>query len=124
MQCPTTAVFDVMPNPKRMLKVGRRLRLFGDGFQKRDEMFGRTVWRIPVMDGEFVVEEKFGVTVCIAGGISIDRKSRGKAFIQVPGIGRRSNVPNQPQLGKGLTRVTNAGEDTIHIERLGQVRAY
>lgn len=60
MTCPTTAAFDALPQAKRRQKVGRSLRLFGDGFQRRDEMYGRKVWRIPVMEGEFVVEDLFG----------------------------------------------------------------
>ena len=68
MTCPTTAVFDALPKAKRRLKVGRSLRLFGDGFQKRDLLYGRRVWRIPVMEGEFIVEETFGVVKAVAGG--------------------------------------------------------
>jgi len=68
MTCPTTAAFDAMPDAKRKLKVGRSLRLFGDGFQKRDEISGRRVWRIPVMEGEFVVEDTFGAKRAVAGG--------------------------------------------------------
>ncbi|UCB61386.1 MAG: hypothetical protein JSW72_04885, partial [Candidatus Bathyarchaeota archaeon] len=45
MTCPTTTALDALPKAKRRLKVGRSLRLFGDGFQKRDEMYGRKVWR-------------------------------------------------------------------------------
>jgi len=68
MTCPTTAAFDALPDAKRRLKVGRSLRLFGDGFQKRDTLAGRKVWRIPVMEGEFVVEDRFGAVKAIAGG--------------------------------------------------------
>jgi len=68
MTCPTTAAFDGLPKAARRLKVGRSLRLFGDGFQKRDEINGRRVWRIPVMEGEFIVEDSFGVMKGIAGG--------------------------------------------------------
>jgi len=68
MTCPTTAAFDALPDAKRRLKIGRSLRLFGDGFQKRDEIAGRRVWRIPVMEGEFIVEESFGAGRSIAGG--------------------------------------------------------
>jgi len=78
MTCPTTAAFDALPEAKRRLKVGRSLRLFGDGFQKRDEMGGRRVWRIPVMEGEFIVEDRFGATEAIAGGnLLIMAESRG-----------------------------------------------
>ena len=68
MTCPTTAAFDALPKAKRRLKVGRSLRLFGDGFQRRDEVGEREVWRIPVMEGEFVVEDRFGTIKAVAGG--------------------------------------------------------
>ncbi len=68
MTCPTTAAFDALPEAKRRMKVGRSLRYFGDGFQKRDTMFERRVWRIPVMEGEFIVEDRFGVVNAIGGG--------------------------------------------------------
>jgi formylmethanofuran--tetrahydromethanopterin N-formyltransferase len=66
--CPTTAAFDALPEAKRRLKVGRSLRLFGDGFQKRDSVADRKVWRIPIMEGEFMVEDSFGAARAIAGG--------------------------------------------------------
>ena len=68
MTCPTTAVFNALHRTARKLEVGRSLRFFGDGFQKRDEMYGRKVWRIPVMEGEFIVENSFGVKRGVAGG--------------------------------------------------------
>jgi formylmethanofuran--tetrahydromethanopterin N-formyltransferase len=68
MTCPTTAAFDALPEAKRRLKVGRSLRLFGDGFQRHDTFAERKVWRIPVMEGEFMVEDKFGAIKAIAGG--------------------------------------------------------
>jgi len=68
MTCPTTAVFDALPKAKRRVKIGRSLRVFGDGFQKSDEITGRKVWRIPVMEGEFIIENDFGVMKAIAGG--------------------------------------------------------
>jgi formylmethanofuran--tetrahydromethanopterin N-formyltransferase len=68
MTCPTTAAFDALPDAKRRLKVGRSLRLFGDGFQKKDTFADRKVWRIPVMEGEFMVHDTFGAMKAIAGG--------------------------------------------------------
>ncbi len=68
MTCPTTAAFDAMPNAKRKLKVGRSIRYFGDGFQKKGIVGNRKVWKIPVMEGEFVVEDSFGAAEAIAGG--------------------------------------------------------
>jgi formylmethanofuran--tetrahydromethanopterin N-formyltransferase len=68
MTCPTTAVFDGLPSAARKLRVGRSLRFFGDGFQKKDYLGGRKVWHIPVMEGEFVVESSFGAAKAVAGG--------------------------------------------------------
>ncbi len=68
MTCPTTAAFDVLPNPVKKLKVGRSLSLFGDHYQTKDAFSNRTIWRIPVMEGEFLVEDRFGVKRGVAGG--------------------------------------------------------
>jgi len=68
LTCPTTAAFDGLPMAKKRIKIGRAIRLFGDGFQKKDKINDRIVWRIPVMEGEFIIEDKFGVKRAIAGG--------------------------------------------------------
>ena len=68
MTCPTASAFDALPSAKRKLKVGRSLRLFGDGFQKKALVGGRKVWKIPVMEGYFIVEDCFGATEAVAGG--------------------------------------------------------
>ena len=68
LTCPTTAAFDALPDTVRKLKIGLALRKFGDGFQKRDRLGGRSVWRIPVMEGEFIIEDRFGVKKGVAGG--------------------------------------------------------
>jgi len=82
MTCPTTAAFDMLPEAKRRLKVGRSLRFFGDGFQKRDTQYERTVWRIPVMEGEFVVEDRFGAMSAIGGGNFLIMAENQKAGLQ------------------------------------------
>jgi len=68
MTCPTTSAFDAMPNAKRRLKVGRSIRLFGDGFQRKVIVGNRKGWKIPVMEGNFFVEDSFGAAEAIAGG--------------------------------------------------------
>jgi len=68
MTCPTASAFDAIPNAKRKLKIGRSIRLFGDGFQRKGLVGNRKVWRIPVMEGEFIVEDTFGAIEAIAGG--------------------------------------------------------
>jgi formylmethanofuran--tetrahydromethanopterin N-formyltransferase len=69
MTCPTASAFNGLPDAKRKLKVGRSLRLFGDGFQRKGLVGNRKVWRIPVMEGDFIVEDTFGAAQAIAGGM-------------------------------------------------------
>jgi formylmethanofuran--tetrahydromethanopterin N-formyltransferase len=82
MTCPTTAAFDGLPKAKRRVKIGRSLRLFGDGFQKSDEVAGRKVWRIPVMEGEFIVEDDFGIMKAVASGNMIILAKDWKAALK------------------------------------------
>ncbi len=68
MTCATTAVFDGMPDAESRIDLGKHIRFFGDGFQK-SKLVGQTrYWRIPVMDGEFLVVESLGVGKGVAGG--------------------------------------------------------
>jgi formylmethanofuran--tetrahydromethanopterin N-formyltransferase len=67
MTCPTTACFNGLGSEKT-LKIGGTLRYFGDGFQSSKLLDERRFWRIPVMEGEFLVEEQFGVQKAVGGG--------------------------------------------------------
>ncbi|MEM2094569.1 MAG: formylmethanofuran--tetrahydromethanopterin N-formyltransferase, partial [Candidatus Bathyarchaeia archaeon] len=70
MTCPLTAAFNAQfETPSKLLRVGKSLSYFGDGFQSRDILGDRKIWRIPVMDGEFVVERRFAVRRGVAGGM-------------------------------------------------------
>lgn len=68
MTCPTTAVYDGLPEAEEKIPLGKHLRYFGDGFQKSKLLGERRYWRVPVMDGEFLVEESLGVAKGVAGG--------------------------------------------------------
>ena len=46
----------------------RPAAFFGDGYQASKVLDGRRYWRMPVMEGEFLVEERFGVVEGVAGG--------------------------------------------------------
>ena len=48
--------------------LGKNLRFFGDGYQLSKKLGQRRLWRIPVMDGEFVVDETTPMTKGIGGG--------------------------------------------------------
>ena len=68
LTCPTTALFDGIPKSKRKMHIGEALAKFGDGYEVKDTMYGKVVWRIPVMEGEFIVEDTVGVVKAVAGG--------------------------------------------------------
>src|SRR6476660_9603426 len=68
LTCPTTACFDGLPNAPERVIVGGHLRHFGDKYQSSRSLAGHRYWRIPVMEGEFLIEEKFGVQKGIGGG--------------------------------------------------------
>jgi formylmethanofuran--tetrahydromethanopterin N-formyltransferase len=50
------------------LKLGDGLRYFADGFQISKRLPDRHIWRLPVMDGEFVCEGTTGMTRGAVGG--------------------------------------------------------
>ena len=64
---PTSACFAGMAGGEQVA-LGKNLRYFGDGFQISKKVNGTRYWRVPVMDGEFVVEETTGVEKAIGGG--------------------------------------------------------
>ena len=70
LTCPTTACYNGIEEcPKdKQLSIGGQLRFFGDGFQISKKLGPRRLWRIPVMDGEFVCEDRFGSVKGVAGG--------------------------------------------------------
>ena len=68
LTCPTTACFDGLPDVPDRLPVGKALRVFGDGFQASKMIGGKRYWRLPVMEGEFLVAETFGMQKGVGGG--------------------------------------------------------
>jgi formylmethanofuran--tetrahydromethanopterin N-formyltransferase len=68
LTCPTTACFDGLPDAAERVAVGGLLRHFGDKYQSSKFLDGQRYWRIPVMEGEFLVQERFGVQKAIGGG--------------------------------------------------------
>ncbi len=68
LTCPTTACYDGLPDAPDRVGVGSALRFFGDGFQASKVIGGVRYWRIPVMEGEFLVQEKFGMLKGVGGG--------------------------------------------------------
>jgi formylmethanofuran--tetrahydromethanopterin N-formyltransferase len=67
LTCPTTACFNGLDSGEK-IEVGGQLRYFGDGYQASKVLDSRRYWRVPVMDGEFLVEEWFDFAEGVAGG--------------------------------------------------------
>lgn len=68
LTAPTAAAFSGMPEAEKKFDTGKKLSFFGDGYQKQAELYGRNVWKIPLMSGEFVIEQDFGAVDGVAGG--------------------------------------------------------
>lgn len=68
LTCPTTSCFDGLPGLADRVPAGRALRVFGDKFQISKVVGGERYWRVPVMDGEFLLQESFGVEKQAIGG--------------------------------------------------------
>jgi formylmethanofuran--tetrahydromethanopterin N-formyltransferase len=57
----TTAVFDAMEDPDEKMTTGKKLKFYGDGYEKKTEIDGRTIHSIPLMAGDFLVDEELGI---------------------------------------------------------------
>jgi formylmethanofuran--tetrahydromethanopterin N-formyltransferase len=68
LTCPTTNCFDGLPESPVRVSAGRALRVFGDKFQISKVVGGQRYWRVPVMEGEFLLQESFGVEKQAVGG--------------------------------------------------------
>jgi formylmethanofuran--tetrahydromethanopterin N-formyltransferase len=68
LPCATTACFDGLPGTEERIALGSVLRHFGDRYQSSKVVDGRRYWRIPVMEGEFLVQETVGIQKAIGGG--------------------------------------------------------
>jgi formylmethanofuran--tetrahydromethanopterin N-formyltransferase len=70
LTCPSTAAYGGIDagEASDWLKLGGALRYFGDGYQIAKLIDGKRYWRIPVMDGEFLCEERIGLVKGIGGG--------------------------------------------------------
>ena len=64
---PTTACFSGLETDEK-INLGNAIRYFGDGFQISKKINNKKFWRIPVMEGEFIIEDKTSITSGIGGG--------------------------------------------------------
>lgn len=68
---PTTATFNAMPEDLTDYFIEIKntpIQLFGDGYEEIVDVYGRTMYKIPRMDGFYYIDTKFGVKKGVAGG--------------------------------------------------------
>jgi formylmethanofuran--tetrahydromethanopterin N-formyltransferase len=66
LPAPTASAFDGFPDAESRFFI--RMHYFGDRYERKCTVGGRDCWKIPVMEGEYVGEERFGTVKGIAGG--------------------------------------------------------
>lgn len=67
LTCPTARCFNRLETDD-YFKLGRKVALFGDRHQFRDERFGEKGWGIPILGGEFFLSRRFGFRDGVMGG--------------------------------------------------------
>ena len=67
LTCPTARVFNMLEDCD-YFTVGKKIAFFGDGYQFRANRFGRELWVIPIMGGEFELSRRFGFREGVMGG--------------------------------------------------------
>jgi formylmethanofuran--tetrahydromethanopterin N-formyltransferase len=67
LTCPTASCFNLL-DTEPYFRLGRKLAFFGDGHQYRDERWGRKVWVVPILGGEFIIDRPFGYRDGLMGG--------------------------------------------------------
>jgi formylmethanofuran--tetrahydromethanopterin N-formyltransferase len=96
LTCPTARCFNLIKSEPNF-KLGRKLAYFGDGFEKPIERFGRKMWWIPTLGGEFILDRRLGYADGLMGGniwylgetedAALDAAMAGVAAIQkCPGV--------------------------------------
>lgn len=67
LTCPTTACFSLAETEPRF-RLGRKLAYFGDGFERLTDRYGRKMWVVPTMGGEFCIDRRFAYRDGVMGG--------------------------------------------------------
>jgi len=65
---PTAAAFNGLPDAENKFDTGFKLKFFADGYEREVEVGGRKCWAVPMMEGDFIIENDIGYTNGIAGG--------------------------------------------------------
>jgi formylmethanofuran--tetrahydromethanopterin N-formyltransferase len=66
LPAPTASAFDGFPDAE--FRFHTRMHYFGDTYEEQCMVGDRKCWKIPVMEGDYIGEERFGIVKGIAGG--------------------------------------------------------
>ena len=78
----TTSVFNLIEESEETDNLGFKLAFFADGYQEKIQLYNKDMYKIPVMSGDFLIEENFGITDAVAGGnLFIMAKTQSSALI-------------------------------------------
>ncbi|MDG0995705.1 MAG: formylmethanofuran--tetrahydromethanopterin N-formyltransferase, partial [Gammaproteobacteria bacterium] len=67
MTCPTASCFNLIDS-EEYFHMGRKVAYFGNGYQKRIERFGRKMWWVPILGGEYIMDRRLGRADGLMGG--------------------------------------------------------
>jgi formylmethanofuran--tetrahydromethanopterin N-formyltransferase len=67
LTCPTASCFNLIDSDDHF-QMGRKVAYFGNGYQKRIERYGRKMWWVPILGGEFVMDRRLGYANGLMGG--------------------------------------------------------
>jgi formylmethanofuran--tetrahydromethanopterin N-formyltransferase len=66
LTAPTASAFDGLPDAEERVDI--KMHFFGDKFEEKIEVGGRQCWKIPIMEGDYIGEEEYGMVKGVAGG--------------------------------------------------------
>jgi len=117
MPYPKTNVFDALPKEMAEETVeikGTIIQTFGDGFEEETDAFGRHVFKIPRMDGDFHIETRFGIAKGVAGGMFIILAKSDEAALEAAECAVEGTRSIPFVVGKFAASGTKVGGKTYH----------
>jgi formylmethanofuran--tetrahydromethanopterin N-formyltransferase len=94
---PGSACYAGVESDKR-IGLGQGPRFFGDGFQTAKRLGKKRYWRVPVMDGEFVIEETTGLVTDAVGGGNLIILGNDRAGLLAAAEGAVDAIGNVPDV--------------------------
>jgi formylmethanofuran--tetrahydromethanopterin N-formyltransferase len=109
---PKTNVFDALPQEMAEEYIdikGTIIQTFGDGFEREAEAFGKQIYRIPRMDGDFCIDRRFGIAKGVAGGMFLILAKSDEAALKAAESAIESTKPVPYVVAKFAASGTKVG---------------